>query len=88
MGLKRCFVNLNKCNTLEWIAQSGYVFNEKEDCYIDHTRPVLWGVCYDEIIMLPARITSANMLDIHERRIFHPDWEMSLFSRLNPLRGD
>lgn len=84
MGVRRCFVNLNKCDTLNWIEQNGYVFDKENDCYVDLSSGYLWGVCFNEVIILPARINIHNVLDINKRKIFNDDWATNVLTRIAP----
>lgn len=86
--MRRCFVNLNKCDTREWIKQCGYTFDDKNDCYVDLHSGWLCGVCYHKVIILPAQITTNNVLDIFGRKIFHDDWVTTVLSRLVSLKDD
>jgi hypothetical protein len=80
--MRRCFVNLNKCDTREWIKQNGYTFDDENDCFVDLSMNTLWGVCFNEVIILPARITTGNLLEVCRRKIFNDDWTTNVLSRL------
>lgn len=86
--MRRCFVNLNKCDTREWIEQNGYTFDDENDCFVDLAMNTLCGVCFNEVIILPARITTYNLLDICRRKIFNDDWVTNVLSRLVMDRND
>lgn len=88
MGVRRCFVNLNKCDTREWIKQCGYTFDDENDYYVDLHSGYLWGVCYNKVIILPAQITINNVLDICRRKIFNDDWVTNVLSRLDAPKED